>query len=124
MPAPAANSRTPRIASQSPEPVRRKGLICLRGGPRHGPPHPPTLGASRETRDAPRSLARERGGPRHGPPHPPTLGASRETRDAPRSLARERGGPRHGPPHPPALGRAPAQPWRASGLTQDVSSPC
>src|SRR5437867_10639502 len=94
MPAPAANSRTPRIASQSPEPVRRKGLICLRGGPRHGPPHPPTLGASRETRDAPRSLARERGGPRHGPPHPPTLG------------------------------RAPAQPWRASGLTQDVSSPC
>src|SRR2546425_10822510 len=33
-----------------------------------------------------------------------------------------RGGPRHGPPHPPSLGRAPAQPWRASGLTQDVSS--
>src|SRR5438093_12213276 len=71
MPAPAANSRTPRIASQSPEPVRRKGLICLRGGPRHGPPHPPTLGASRETRDAPRSLARERGGGPHRPPPPP-----------------------------------------------------
>src|SRR5438034_7496482 len=71
MPAPAANSRTPRIASQSPEPVRRKGLICLRGGPRHGPPHPPTLGASRETRDAPRSPARERGGGRHRPPPPP-----------------------------------------------------
>src|SRR5882724_4577263 len=34
-----------------------------------------------------------------------------------------RGGPRYGPPHPPSLGRAPAQPWRASGLTQDVSSP-
>src|SRR2546427_282534 len=33
-----------------------------------------------------------------------------------------RGGPRHGPPHPPSLGRAPAQPWRASGLAQDVSS--
>src|SRR5207249_7634784 len=33
-----------------------------------------------------------------------------------------RGGPRYGPPHPPSLGRAPAQPWRASGLTQDVSS--
>src|SRR6059036_1934585 len=33
-----------------------------------------------------------------------------------------RGGPRYGPPHPPALGRAPAQPWRASGLTQDGSS--
>src|SRR3989449_4396069 len=37
-------------------------------------------------------------------------------------LIDRRGGPRHGPPHPPALGRAPAQPWRASGLTQDVSS--
>src|SRR5467141_140752 len=33
-----------------------------------------------------------------------------------------RGGPRHGPPHPRTLGRAPAEPWRASGLTQDVSS--
>src|SRR5436309_9355537 len=33
-----------------------------------------------------------------------------------------RGGPRYGPPHPPSLGRAPAQPWRASGLTHDVSS--
>src|SRR2546429_6335265 len=33
-----------------------------------------------------------------------------------------RGGPRHGPPPPPTLGRAPAEPWRASGLIQDVSS--
>src|SRR5437867_11994884 len=40
------------------------------GGPRNGPPHPPTLVAARETRDAPRS---------------PTLVAARETRDAPRS---------------------------------------
>src|SRR6266850_2734470 len=31
-------------------------------------------------------------------------------------------GPRYGPPRPPTLGRAPAEPWRASGLTQDVSS--
>src|SRR5947199_628397 len=37
-------------------------------------------------------------------------------------LIDRRGGPRYGPPHPPSLGRAPAQPWRASGLTQDVSS--
>src|SRR5881398_126684 len=37
-------------------------------------------------------------------------------------LIDRRGGPRHGPPHPPSLGRAPAQPWRASGLAQDVSS--
>src|SRR5881398_3300312 len=37
-------------------------------------------------------------------------------------LIDRRGGPRDGPPHPPSLGRAPAQPWRASGLAQDVSS--
>src|SRR2546425_8543738 len=37
-------------------------------------------------------------------------------------LIGRRGGPRHGPPHPPTLGRAPAKPWRASGLIQDVSS--
>src|SRR3989475_13095171 len=43
MPAPAANSRTPRIASQSPEPVRRKGLIDLPGGPEMAP-RPPALG--------------------------------------------------------------------------------
>src|SRR5438552_12471501 len=38
-------------------------------------------------------------------------------------MIHHRGGPRHGPPHPPTLGRAPAEPWRASGLTQHVSSP-
>src|SRR5467141_777128 len=41
--------------------ARALALICLRGGPRHGPPRPPrppTLGASRETRDAPRPCAR------------------------------------------------------------------
>src|SRR5438445_2151454 len=32
-------------------------LIGSRGGPRHGPPHPPALGAPRETRGAPRSRA-------------------------------------------------------------------
>src|SRR5204862_1290285 len=37
-------------------------------------------------------------------------------------LIDRRGGPRYGPPHPPSLGRAPAQPWHASGWTQDVSS--
>src|SRR5262245_58788199 len=39
------------------------------------------------------------------------------------SLISRRGGPRHGPPPPPTLGRAPTEPWRASGLTPDVSSP-
>src|SRR5438046_3268412 len=37
-------------------------------------------------------------------------------------LIDRRGGPRYGPPHPPSLGRAPAQPWRAPGFAQDVSS--
>src|SRR5205823_4946461 len=37
------------------------------------------------------------------------------------TLIGSRGGPRHGPPHPPTLGRAPAEPWRASGLPQEVS---
>src|SRR2546425_11569745 len=50
-------------------------------------------------------LIDRRGGPRHGPPDP-----SSERGYAPLGLPR------------PSLGRAPAQPWRASGLTQDVSS--
>src|SRR6267378_862404 len=41
---------------------------------------------------------------------------------ATRRLIDYRGGPRDGPPRPPTLGRAPAQPWRASGLRHDVSS--
>src|SRR5438046_10524953 len=50
-------------------------------------------------------LIDRRGGPRYGPPDP-----SSERGYAPLGLPR------------PSLGRAPAQPWRASGLTQDVSS--
>src|SRR3989441_10669701 len=46
-----------------------------------------------------------RGGPRYGPP-----ASSSEGGYAPLGLPR------------PSRGRAPAQPWRASGLTQDVSS--
>src|SRR2546427_10095624 len=46
-----------------------------------------------------------RGGPRYGPP-----ASSSEGGYAPLGLPR------------PSLGRASAQPWRASGLTQDVSS--
>src|SRR5213078_2633464 len=51
------------------------------------------------------ALIDRRGGPRYGPPDP-----SSERGYAPLGLPR------------PSLGRAPAQPWRASGLTQDVSS--
>src|SRR5947208_12959695 len=50
-------------------------------------------------------LIDHRGGPRYGPP-----ASSSEGGYAPLGLPR------------PALGRAPAQPWRASGLTPDVSS--
>src|SRR5438309_12106145 len=119
MPAPAANSRTPRIASQSPEPVRRKGLICLRGGPRHGPPHPPTLGASRETRDAPRSLARERGGPPPGPPPPPPPPAAPATRGPPPPPR----GPPPPPSRPPAGGAAAGRPAPRAGAAPRGTGP-
>src|SRR5438046_9787174 len=51
------------------------------------------------------ALIDHRGGPRYGPP-----ASSSEGGYAPLGLPR------------PSLGRAPAQPWRASDLTQDVSS--
>src|SRR2546425_590603 len=54
----------------------------------------------------PGALTRRRGGPRYGPPD-----CSSEGGYAPLELPR------------PTLGRAPAEPWRASELTQDVSSP-
>src|SRR5207247_7397681 len=68
--------------------------------------YPPTLGASRETRAAPRSPGFVPTGPRHGPPYASTLGASRGTRAAPRwpgfagateRWARARRGARHAP---------------------------
>src|SRR5947209_18529572 len=52
----------------------------------------------------------------------PMLPAPTKPTFLPLTLIAHRGGPRYGPPHPPSLGRAPAQPWRASGLAQDVSS--
>src|SRR5205085_2331307 len=51
-----------------------------------------------------------RGGPRHGPPHPPTLGAPRVSRGAPRSPPAAIAGPPHGPPHPPAPRAPPGEP--------------
>src|SRR5438445_8645508 len=53
----------------------------------------------------PARLIDRRGGPRYGPP-----ASSSEGGYAPLGLPR------------PSLGRAPAKPWRASGLAQDVSS--
>src|SRR6266545_2025897 len=43
-----------------PSPAAAKRLIVPGGGARHGPPHPPALGAPRGTRGAPRSPARPR----------------------------------------------------------------
>src|SRR5688572_31804400 len=76
-------------------------LISCRGGPRHGPPHPPTLGRAPAKPWRASTL----------PPHPPTLGRAPAKPWRASTL----------PPHPPTLGRAPAKPWRASTLTQDVS---
>src|SRR5437773_2430518 len=85
--------------------------LQLSGGPRNGPPHPPTLVAPRMNRGAPRlywpltgpematppnarrapneswrsSFVLAADGPRNGPPHPPTLVAPRMNRGAPRS---------------------------------------
>src|SRR5437867_10820550 len=58
------------------------------GGPRHGPPDPPTLGAPRETRGAPRFRADPRWRGRRGasrlrrdaPSHPGALGGPSEKR--------------------------------------------
>src|SRR5438477_3389254 len=73
----------------------------LSGGPRNGPPHPPTLVAPRMNRGAPR-LYWPLTGPRNGPPHPPTLVAPRMNRGA-RRLYWPLTGPRNGPPPPPTL---------------------
>src|SRR2546421_2526604 len=65
----SAPQMTPRVIGST-------RLICRRGGPRHGPPHPPTLGAPRGTRGAPRRPARgfssvDVGGPDMAPHTPP-----------------------------------------------------
>src|SRR5439155_14924293 len=44
-----------------PNAMTGSALMCPRGGPRDGPPHPPALGAPRETRRAPRPSARSSG---------------------------------------------------------------
>src|SRR2546425_1343006 len=90
-------------------------LICLRGGPRNGPPHPPTLGAPRDTRGAPRSSACSSfyvGGPHPAPPPPPPPARPRAPRGAPRPTRGLRftgGAPPPRPPPPPAP-RHPARP--------------
>src|SRR2546428_10034300 len=102
MPARAAKSRTPRIASQSPEPVRRKGLIDLPGGPDMAP-RPPALGR------APAQPWRASG------TRPPALGrapaqpwrASGLTQDVSSIVV---GGPPTPPPTPPPPPRPPAPP--------------
>src|SRR2546422_10877696 len=120
---------TPPIARTRPgTAVARLGfdtgcLIDRRGGPRYGPPAssseggyapprtPPAIARTRPGTAVARlgldtgCLIDRRGGPRYGPP-----ASSSEAGYAPLGLPR------------PSLGRAPAQPWRASGLTQDVSS--
>src|SRR5881296_1427108 len=109
-------------------------LICLCGGPRDGPPHPPTLGAPRGTRGAPRSRVCSSfyvGGPEMAP-HTPRCSerpgepvalldhprAHRSSWGAPRwppSLFKRRG--LRPPRTPPADARsAPGNPWRSSNI--------
>src|SRR5712692_11399843 len=70
----------------------------------------------------------ENGGPRHGPPTPPTLGAPRQSRGAPRysnSSPKKWGAPTW-PPNPPNPRSTPAKPWRSSilqQLSQEMGSP-
>src|SRR5437764_2200920 len=53
-PASATSAHAPDLRN-----ARRSMLVIYRrGGPRHGPPHPPTLGAPRGTRGAPRFRSR------------------------------------------------------------------
>src|SRR5690348_18216696 len=91
-----------------------------RGGPQHGPPHPPLLGAPRRSRDAPRESAWSChvGGPDMAPhtPHCSARPGAAVTR-----LGNPRGhvtwgGPTRAPPPPPAP-RAPPEPCRPSGTT-------
>src|SRR5437879_6861160 len=55
-----ASTTSLAVTTRPPLTIRStaRALICLRGGPRHGPPRPPTPGASRETPAAPRPCAR------------------------------------------------------------------
>src|SRR2546425_7007574 len=55
-----ASTTSLAVTTRPPLTIRStaRALICLRGGPRHGPPRPPTLGAPRGTRGAPRPCAR------------------------------------------------------------------
>src|SRR5205814_2822793 len=66
---------TPRAASS-----RRGAIIDQRGGPRHGPPHPPTLGRAPAEPCRASEFAQARpsinvGGPPHDPPIPPPKAA-------------------------------------------------
>src|SRR3989454_9334441 len=93
-----------------PPPPRRPPSLFKRRGLR--PPRtPPAIARTRPGAAVARlgldtgCLTDRRGGPRYGPP-----ASSSEGGYAPLGLPR------------PSRGRAPAQPWRASGLPQDVSS--
>src|SRR5882672_12942507 len=73
-------------------------------------PKPPTLGAPRRSRRAPRSSSQVLGAPDLAP-RPPTLGAPRRSRRAPRSSSQVLGAPDLAP-RPPTLG-APRRSRRA-----------
>src|SRR5437899_12835820 len=76
---------------------------CARISPAIGPASACPISTTR-TPSSIAVLIRSRGGPRNGPPHPPTLGAPPGTRGAPPPHACSSGhlgGPRNAPPPPP-----------------------
>src|SRR5204863_5353433 len=97
---------TPRAASS-----RRGAIIDQRGGPRHGPPYPPTLGRAPAEPCRASEFAQARssinvGGPRQGPPTPPTPGPPPPGPAPPPQSPQpppppNGGGPPRAPPPPP-----------------------
>src|SRR5213594_2057940 len=96
----------PHTPQRSERPGKPVALLdhtaCLAWGPRHGPPYPPTLGAPRGTRGAPRSHRLLSMGAPTWPPIPPN---ARSAPGEPVALLDHTAclawGPRHGPPYPP-----------------------
>ncbi len=85
------------------------------GGPRHGPPFPPTLGAPRPSRGAPRSPTLGAPRPSRGAPRSPTLGAPRPSRGAPRSPTLGAPRPSRGAPRSPSRSSCAGKPGAPLG---------
>src|SRR5688572_21330541 len=112
--APAASARCPARWMTGPSPT----------GSENGTPSSMTSAPRRSASINRRAVASSEGSPAVKKATSARSPRARSVSNVPASrLNRPSGGPRHGPPPPPTLGRAPAQPWRASTLTPDLSLP-